>query len=318
MREIRGKRALVTGAASGIGRAIALRLAREGCNLYLLDIDLAGLAETALAAAEHGVEVLTTRCDVSRPEEISASNRAMLARWGSLDILVNNAGVAYYGPTEQMTAQQWDWLLSINLMAPIQFVRELLPVIKSRPESHIVNVASMYGLVAMGHATAYSVSKFGVVGLSESLRAEYGRQGVGISTICPGFVSTNLFRSALCGHASRKTPEPPRLLSTSPEHVAEKIIGAIYHDRRMVVITPAAHFLYTLKRLAPSVIDFFQRLGRRRRIARKAILRKASPELAEVPTLSPQGDAASDDPGPTLIPFRPRLDSEQRAVRKAA
>lgn len=312
MREIRGKRALVTGAAAGIGRAVALRLARQGCHLYLLDIDTDGLAQTAAAAARCGVEVVAEHCDVSRPEAISAANRALLSRWGGLDILVNNAGVAYYGPTEEMTALQWDWLLAINLLAPIQFVRELLPVLKLRPESHIVNVASMWGLVPMGRFTAYNVSKFGLVGLSLSLRAEYGRQGVGVSTICPGFVRTNLFRSAPCGHAGRKTPEPPRLLSTSPEHVADKIVAAIYRDQRMVVITPAARFLYALHRFAPAAIDFLQRLGRRRRIARKAALLEECQASGAAAASSTPGAASGDMAGPRLIPL------DRPAYRKAA
>ena len=270
MREIRGKRALITGAASGIGRAVALRLAEEGCHLYLLDTDVSGLDETAASARKLGVEVIVARCDVSRSDEITASNQAMLSRWGQLDILVNNAGVAYSGPTENMTAAEWQWLLSINLLAPIQFVRELLPVLRKSRESHIVNIASIYGLVAFGRFTAYNVSKFGLVGLSESLRAEYGRQGIGVSTICPGFVSTNLFASALSGYPDGRKPEPPRLLCTSPECVANKVIRAIYRDRRMTLITPLAHFLYHLSRFAPGLIDFVNRLGRRRRIAKNA------------------------------------------------
>ena len=159
------------------------------------------------------------------------------------------------------------------MLAPIQFVRELLPVLRTSPESHIVNIASIYGLVAFGRFTAYNVSKFGLVGLSESLRAEYGRQGIGVSTICPGFVSTNLFASALSGYPDGRKPEPPRLLCTSPECVANKVIRAIYRDRRLTLITPMAHFLYHVSRFAPGLIDFVNRLGRRRRIAKNAARR---------------------------------------------
>ena len=98
---------------------------------------------------------------------------------------------------------------------------------------HIVNIASIYGLAAFGRFTAYSVSKFGLVGLGESLRAEYGRQGLGVSTICPGFVSTNLFGSAMSGYRDGHRPLPPRCLCTSPERVAEKVVVAIHRDRRM-------------------------------------------------------------------------------------
>jgi NAD(P)-dependent dehydrogenase (short-subunit alcohol dehydrogenase family) len=264
MRRLQGKKALVTGAASGIGRAIALRLAREGCDLFLVDIDLPGLTETAAAARQAGVDAIGVRCDLTRPNQITASNAAMLDRWGCLDILVNNAGVAYYGPTENMTAKQWDWLLAINLLAPIQFVRELLPVLRSRPESHIVNVASILGLVANGRLTAYSVSKFGLVGLGASLRAEYGRQGVGVSTICPGFVATNLLRDTQCGHPGRRTPVPPRFVTTTPDRVADRVVGAIRRNRRLVLVTPLAHLLYHAHRLAPGLLDWLQQFRRHR------------------------------------------------------
>ena len=156
----------------------------------------------------------------------------MLSRWGQLDLLVNNAGVAYAGPTENMTAEQWQWLLSINLLAPIQFVRELLPVLKRSRESHIVNIASIYGLVAFGRFTAYNVSKFGLVGLSESLRAEYGRQGLGVSTICPGLCHDQPVRLRAFRIRRRPKTGAAAVLCTSPERVADKIIRAIYRDRR--------------------------------------------------------------------------------------
>jgi NAD(P)-dependent dehydrogenase (short-subunit alcohol dehydrogenase family) len=283
MREIRGKKALITGAASGIGRAVTLRLAEEGCHLYVLDIDMPGLVETAAKARRFSAEVIAARCDVSRSDEITASNEAMLSRWGALDILVNNAGVAYSGPTENMTAQQWQWLLSINLLAPIQFVQELLPVLREQPESHIVTIASIFGVVAFGRFTAYNVSKFGLVGLSESLRAEYGRQGMGVSTICPGFVSTRLFNSASSGYPDGRKPAPPRLLCTSPQRVADKVVRAIYRDRRLTLVSPMASLLYYVNRFAPSLIDLVNRVGRRRRIAKKA----RQPQHAGGPVILP-------------------------------
>ena len=280
MRQLRGKKTLVTGAASGIGRAIALRLAREGCDLFLLDIDVPGVTTTAADARKLGVDAIGIRCDLTRTSQITAANATMLDRWGGLDILVNNAGVAYYGPTENMTAQQWDWLLAINLLAPIQFVRELLPVLRSRPESHIVNVASILGLVANGRLAAYNVSKFGLVGLSASLRAEYGRQGVGVSTICPGFVATNLFRTAPCGHPGRPTPLPPRLITTTADRVADRVVGAIRRNRRLVLVTPLAYLLYYANRFVPGLLDRLQGVRRRRRAAPTAIP-AASPSQRE-------------------------------------
>jgi NAD(P)-dependent dehydrogenase (short-subunit alcohol dehydrogenase family) len=233
-----------------------------------------------------GVEAIGARCDLTRPDQITASNAAMLSRWGGLDILINNAGVAYYGPTENMTAPQWDWLLAINLLAPIQFVRELLPVLRARPESHIVNVASILGLVANGRLAAYTVSKFGLVGLSASLRAEYGRQGVGVSTICPGFVATNLFRAAPCGHPGRQTPVPPRSVTTTPQRVAERVVRAIHRNQRLVLVTPLAHVLYYANRFVPGLLDWLQRFRRHRRAAQGV----AQAEQRALPAAAPMGD----------------------------
>ena len=262
MRVIRGKKALITGAASGIGRAIALRLAREGADVCLLDVDEEALRPVAAEARQSDVEAIEIRCDVTCPAEITTSVQSLLSRWGHIDILVNNVGVAYYGPTVNMTAEQWDWLMAINVHAPIQFTRELLPTLLDRPEGHIVNVASICGLVAGGRYAAYQVSKFGLVGLTESLRAEFGRQGLGVTVVCPGPITTNFFRSTLCGRKGEQTPEPPRWLCATPERVAAKAIRAIYRDRRLVLITPLAYLLYNSKRLAPGLIDSLHRIGR--------------------------------------------------------
>src|SRR5688572_8613898 len=115
MKSIRGKQALVTGAASGIGKAIAIALAREGADLYLLDVNEAGLRDVVAEVTSLKVKALGKVCDLTKPEAISAAVQEILSRWQHIDILVNNAGVAYYGPTHKMTAEQWNWLLAINL-----------------------------------------------------------------------------------------------------------------------------------------------------------------------------------------------------------
>ena len=196
MREIRGKKALVTGAASGIGRAIAGRLAAEGVELFLVDIDEGGLAESAQTLRGAGARVVTRRCDVSDPGEISATVSAVLKDWGGVDILVNNAGITYYGKTDEMSDEHWDRVMRVNLHSHIQFTRELLPSLLARREAHVLNLCSMFGLVAMPKLAAYCTTKFGLVGFSDALRAEYGRDGLGVTAMCPGFVTTKLFTSA--------------------------------------------------------------------------------------------------------------------------
>ncbi|MEX2317037.1 MAG: SDR family oxidoreductase [Pirellulales bacterium] len=270
MREIRGKKALVTGVASGIGRAIALRLAAEGVDLFLVDVDEAGLAATVSDARQAGACVIGRRCDVGQSAEVSAVVADVLDRWGGVDILVNNAGITYYGRTNEMSAEHWDQLLRVNLYSHVQFTRELLPSLLERPEAHIVNVCSMFGLVGMPKLAAYCTTKFALVGLSDALRAEYGRYGLGVTALCPGFVRTNLFTSAPLPPSAKAHKIPPHVFSTTPERVARATIQAIRRNRRLVVVGPVARLLCTLKRLTPGLIDFALHLGRRKRVARKS------------------------------------------------
>jgi short-subunit dehydrogenase len=277
MKAIRGKKALVTGAASGIGRAIALRLAAEGADLFLVDIDDVGLQAVVRECRWAGVEVLARRCDVARPSEVSATVAVVLGDWGGVDILVNNAGITYYGKVENMAAEHWDRILRVNLLSHIQFTRELLPNLLARREAHVLNVCSALGLVGMPKVTAYCTSKFGLVGFSESLRNELGRQGLGVTALCPGFVTTNLFANAPLEKTVTDHKLPPRVICTTPERVANSAVKAIYRNRRLVVMEPFARLMYATKRFAPWVLDVIFHLGRRKRIERKmAALQKAA------------------------------------------
>jgi short-subunit dehydrogenase len=270
MKTFRNQIAFLTGAASGIGRALAVALAKEGCHLYLVDVDQSGLESLRDSLEPDGVRIWTARCDLSKANEIQTTVQQALHVTGGIDLLINNAGVAYYGPTDQMTQQQWDWLMSINLLAPIQITQALLPSLLKRPDPHIVNMCSISGLVAGGRFAAYHTSKFGLIGFTESLRAEFGRKGVGVTAICPGPVLTKLYQSAQSSRSDKAVPSPPRWMCTTPERVASITLKAIRRDRRQVLITPTAHLLYQLKRFAPGLIDFvnrFSRKGRRRNLA---------------------------------------------------
>jgi NAD(P)-dependent dehydrogenase (short-subunit alcohol dehydrogenase family) len=259
MKTIRGKKALVTGAASGIGRAIALALAREGAALYLLDIDADQLAAAAAEARGYGVPVVEAPCDLARPEQITVAVQALLEHWGGLDILVNNAGVSYHGKTETMPAKLWQRLLAINLLAPVRLTMELLPSLLAREEAHVVNVCSILGLVAIPKFTAYQTSKFGLVGFSESLRAEYTCRGLGVTALCPGFVRTNIYQAMLDGEGARPMRTPPRWLWASPELVAAHAVRAIYRNQGVAPVTLLARFLWSVKRHAPRLWDFASR-----------------------------------------------------------
>jgi short-subunit dehydrogenase len=270
MRTIHGKKVLITGAASGIGKALALGLARQGADLYLLDVDEPKLASVVTEAKRWGRVVVGIRCDLACPDQIAAAVRAIRADWGYIDILVNNAGVAYYGPTERMTVEQWNSLLAINLLAPIQLTREWLPILLTRPEAHVLNVCSIAGLVASGKLVAYHTSKYGLVGFSEALRAEYAARGLGVTALCPGFVRTNIFQAAINGRPSKPIGTPPRWLCMAPEKVAARALHAIRRNEGLVVISPMAHLLWFLKRLSPRLVARLSRRGKKRRRAEQS------------------------------------------------
>lgn len=298
----------LTGAASGIGRALALALAAEGCGLFLVDVNEQGLQSLSDELSAMNVRAMTFRCDLSRREGIADCVNAAIRDFGGIDILVNNAGVAYYGPTEQMTQAQWDWLMNINLLAPIEITRLLLPSLLTRPDPHIVNMCSISGLVAGGRLSAYHTSKFGLIGFTEALRAEYGRRGLGVTAICPGPVTTKLYESGVSGRAERKVPNPPAWLCATPERVASVTLKAILRDRRQVLITPLAHLLFQLKRFAPGLIDFANRFSssrlKRRFFGRR---RAANPEPSEAVNL-PQ----------TAVRTAPAKGSEESLGQRAA
>lgn len=261
MKIIRGRKALVTGAASGIGRAIALALAREGADLYLLDVDEAALALTARAAQDLGVNAESRLCDLSRPSEITASVRAMMAGFGAPHILVNNAGLAHYGATHAISAEQWERVMAVNLLAPIQLVRELLPALRAQEEAHILNVCSIFGLVPLRKGAAYQTTKFGLVGLSAALRAEYGPE-LGVTALCPGFVRTALLETLASGDPHQRRPSVPAWLCTVPDKVAAAALRAIRTNKGIVVITPAARLAWWAVRLSPGLLDWLARLRR--------------------------------------------------------
>jgi 3-oxoacyl-[acyl-carrier protein] reductase len=259
MRIIRRRKALVTGAAAGIGRAIALALAREGADLFLIDIDAEKLEAVAREARALGVTAIADICDLSDAAQISAAAERLAAAWGGLDILINNAGVTWYGPTETMTPAHWQRILAVNLLAPVQLFAELLPLLAAAEEAHVLNVCSMFGVAPWRKAAAYQTSKYGLVGFTAALRAEFEREDFGVTALCPGFVDTAL----LDGKANDRAA--PAWISTTPETVARKAIGAIRRKRGLVLVTPAAHLYWRVARFAPRLTDWLLREGWRRR-----------------------------------------------------
>jgi short-subunit dehydrogenase len=270
MRILKNKRALVTGAASGIGRAISLELARHGVHLILADRNQVGLARTASEVGPHGVECVTFHYDAEVGEQVANLAKFAGSVGDGIDILVNNAGVTYHGPTDRMRMDHWQRLMEINVMAPVRLTQALFPTFIERPEVHILNVCSALGLVGLPKVCAYSTTKFALVGFSESLRAEFGKQGIGVTALCPGLVKTNLFASSINDVAAKKKV-PPDWVCTSPEQVARAAVRAIRKNQGVVVVEPIARMLTTVKRFAPWLIDWGLHIGKRRHTRRRLI-----------------------------------------------
>lgn len=267
MRDLQDRLALVTGAASGIGRALSLELAARGARLLLADIDAAGLADTAGLARARGAEVQTHVADLSLREQVLRLAQLASSLPGGVDVLINNAGIAYYGTTHEMTAGQFERVLAVNLLAPLLLTHELLPTLLAKSSSHVVNISSVAGLVGVTRLSAYNATKFALLGFSESLRSEYAARGMGVTTICPGLVRTRIFELALTP-PQRRAPRFPRWLTHSAERVARRTVRAIERNEGLVVVGAWPRVIWWLKRLAPSL---FVRLQCIRRVRQPSI-----------------------------------------------
>lgn len=196
MKDLRDQVAIVTGAASGIGKATSFELARKGAHLVLADINEKGLTETAREIERMGRKALPIQTDVSKKEDLDNLARRAVTEMGQVDILYNNAGVGAGGAMLDMPLADWEWQVDINYWGPVRLTHNLLPHFVERRRGHIVTTASMAGIIGVAGLAAYSSTKFAMVGFSEALRAEVADYGVDVSVVCPGYVKTNIVKVA--------------------------------------------------------------------------------------------------------------------------
>ncbi len=223
MSMLKGKSVIVTGSTSGIGLGIARAFAREGCNIMLNGFGNAAQIEKLRAgmAAEHGVPVVYSSADMSKPAEIAALVDQAERRFGSVDALVNNAGIQHVAPVEEFPVEQWDQILAINLSSAFHAIRAALPGMKARNWGRIINIASAHGLVASPFKSAYVAAKHGLVGLTKTVALETAGKGVTCNAICPGFVLTPLVEKqiedqAKAHHLSREDAISQVILARQP------------------------------------------------------------------------------------------------------
>jgi NAD(P)-dependent dehydrogenase (short-subunit alcohol dehydrogenase family) len=256
-----GRVAAITGAGSGIGRALALALAREGARLALSDVDEAGLSETARDVAALGAACTTARVDVADRDAVFAWAEGCVREHGQVNVAINNAGVALAAPAESTRREDFDWLMGINFWGVVHGTQAFLPHLRASGEGHLVNLSSVFGLVAMPTQAAYNASKFAVRGYTEALRMELELEGarVGVTCVHPGGVATAIARSQRIDPAiTRMTGEDierfrarsDRLIHrTTPEAAARQILAGVRRNARRVLVGPDARVLDIMARL---------------------------------------------------------------------
>ena len=248
---------VLTGAASGLGRAFACELAARGARILLADIDEAGLAETARMVKERGGEARTVRCDVAKIEDMRHLHAEATAWLGDVDLLINNAGVAVGGPVGDIPLEDWQWITGINQWGVIYGCHLFLPGMKKRHSGHVLNVASIAAFACGGEMAPYNVTKAAVVALSETLAGELGDTGVGVTVLCPYFFTTNIAKSSRSSSSavSRSQVETyMKKTAVQADEVARRALAACERDTLYVFPHREAKVIATMKRALPATL----------------------------------------------------------------
>lgn len=271
-RDIHGNKVVITGAASGIGRALATGLAKEGCDILLADINEDGLRRTLEMVKQAGGSGEVFFCDVSRLEDVMKMADHCFDMWGKVDILVNNAGVASVGFMGDIPIKDWEWIISINFWGVVYGCHAFVPRMKKQGSGHIVNVASIAGILSSAEMAPYNATKAAVISLTETLKSELAPHNIGMTVLCPTFIKTNLMEKM------RFTDEFQRQCSVAgienarwtPEMIANLAIDAVKKDRMYVVPQTAAKMFWISKRISPAAffgfLAFLMRMGWGRKI----------------------------------------------------
>ncbi len=259
--------AVITGAGSGLGRALSVELAKRGWNIAITDLDDQGSNETLEQVRAAGGDGRVEHLDVTRPEDWQQLREKLAADWPALDLLVNNAGVGVAGEVGQLPLDDWRWIVNINLWGAIYGCHTMIDWLKANPRgAHIVNVASMAAVVSAPGMAAYNVTKAGMVSFSETLFGELRPYHVGVTAVCPSFFQTNIIKTGRFQTEAQRDAAAKLMAGSkcTAQHVAERIVRAIDRKQLYVFVPGIATFFWRLKRLMPvSVLKLVARRNER-------------------------------------------------------
>jgi short-subunit dehydrogenase len=276
MRKFDGRVVAITGAGSGIGRALAVEFAGRGAHLALSDIDEVGLAETVSRCEGRGVKVTSQRVDVASRDAMFSWADQVVAEHGKVNVIVNNAGVAVASNIDSVSYEDFEWLMGINFWGVVHGTKAFLPHLKASADGHVVNISSVFGLISVPSQGTYNAAKFAVRGFTDALRMELdmAKCGVSATTIHPGGIKTNIARNArmddsvaaIAGSKEEAVDEFDKLAMTTPEKAAKVIVKAVTRNKRRATIGPDGSAIDFLSRLpAPLVQRAIVRGAARRR-----------------------------------------------------
>jgi butyryl-CoA dehydrogenase len=279
MKTFQGRVGAITGAGSGIGRAVATELARRGAEVALCDVDEAGLTETADRIQATGTRVSTQRVDVADRQAVEEWADKVAADHGKVNLIVNNAGVALGANVETMSYEDLEWLMGVNFWGVVHGTKAFLPHLRAAGEGHIVNISSVFGMMGIPSQSAYNAAKFAVRGFTEALRIELDADGgkVSCTTIHPGGIKTNIARNGRFDDATMSglgmsdlVQDPDKVVEmterafrTTPEKAAQVILDAVQADKRRAFIGTDAQLFKLMAMLPPGVYQNAIRLGAR-------------------------------------------------------
>lgn len=253
MKKFPKKRIMITGAGSGLGRAIAMEFATLGWNICASDINLERADETVAMVKKNGGDGFAVFCDVTKPEQLDALGETLVKQWGGVDIVVNNAGVAAAGFMEKIPLETWDWIIDINLKSVIYGCRTFIPILAKQGAGHIVNVASNAGIASLPEMSCYNVTKAGVISLSETLRSELKPKNIGVSVIAPTFFKTNLMDQFTSSDDRQKKMANAffdKAKATSQD-IARHVVKVVEKDKLYAITQMDGKFTWLSKRLTP-------------------------------------------------------------------